>query len=72
MPTITLVDAPPGGKCTVGYHYQVLPPVVENTVVLSGQMGRPIVSSGNADGFQDVGIPQENPEACNEVPVGQK
>jgi hypothetical protein len=56
----------------VGYHYQVLSPVVENPIVLSRQMGGPMGSSGNADGFQDVGIPQENPEARNEVPVGQK
>jgi hypothetical protein len=29
-------------------------------------------SSGNTDGFWDIGTPQVNPEACNDVPAGWK
>jgi hypothetical protein len=69
---MTLVEAPPGGKRAAGYVYQVLPPVVEETAGSSGHVGGPTGSSGNADGFWDISTPQVNPEACNDVPAGQK
>jgi hypothetical protein len=67
---MTLVEAPPGRRCVVGYAYQVLPPVVEETAGLSGHAGGPTGSSGNADGFQDIATHQKNPEAYNNAPTG--
>jgi hypothetical protein len=71
-PVITLVDTPPGGRWVAGYVYQVLPPVVEETAGPSGHVGEPMGSSGNADGFWDIGTPQVNPEVRNNVPTGRK
>jgi hypothetical protein len=71
-PAITLVDTPPGGRWVAGYLYQVLPLVVEETVGPLGHVGEPTGSSGNADGFQDIGTPQVNPEVCNDIPTGRK
>ena len=54
MLVITLVDAPPGRRRVVVYLYQVLLPVVEETVGPSGHVGEPMGSSGNANGFWDI------------------
>jgi hypothetical protein len=72
VPPMTLVKAPPGGQRTVGYLYQELPLIVEETMGLSDHVGEPTGLSGNADGFWDVGIPQVDPGPHNNVPAGRK
>lgn len=63
-----IVEALPGRKRKVGYAYQVLQPVGEE----SGQSGRPIDPAGNAGGLRDIATPQLESMADTTTLAGHK
>ena len=54
QPAANFIDAPPGVKRKIGYAYQVLQPVAEE----SNQSVVPAVPIGNVDGSRDIATPQ--------------
>ena len=55
-----LIKAPPGMKPSVGYQYQVLQPVAEDTSNIPRQLGSSTGSSENVGGSQDINSPRAN------------
>ena len=71
-PGPALINTPPGIKPSVGYKYQALLSVSENSMEVSRQLGRPMDAFGNAGGSWDTAMTQANLKVSMAVTMGCK